>query len=97
VEKEDGLNWKNSIAGFRLATFLSGVISPVPHPPPVDSVKTLDVQLNDSLVQERLVGSLSRLFALLALLLTSVGLYGLDGLHHPSQSKRGRHSHGTWR
>jgi predicted permease len=44
---------------------------------PVDSVKTLDVQLNDSLVQERLVGSLSGLFATLALLLTSVGLYGL--------------------
>ena len=44
---------------------------------PVDSVKTLDVQLNDSLVQERLVGSLSGLFAALALLLTSVGLYGL--------------------
>jgi predicted permease len=44
---------------------------------PVDSVKTLDVQLNDSLVQERLVGSLSGLFAFLALLLTCVGLYGL--------------------
>jgi predicted permease len=44
---------------------------------PVDSVKTLDVQLNDSLVQERLVGSLSGLFATLALLLTSIGLYGL--------------------
>jgi predicted permease len=44
---------------------------------PVDSVKTLKVQLNDSLVQERLVGSLSGLFAVLGLLLTCVGLYGL--------------------
>ena len=44
---------------------------------PVESVKTLDVQINDSLVQERLVGSLSGLFATLALLLTAVGLYGL--------------------
>ena len=44
---------------------------------PIDSVKTLDVQFNDSLVQERLVGSLSGLFATLALLLTCVGLYGL--------------------
>lgn len=44
---------------------------------PVNAVKTLDVQLNDSLVQERLVGSLSGLFATLALLLTAVGLYGL--------------------
>jgi len=44
---------------------------------PVYSVKTLDVQLNDSLVQERLVGSLSGMFGILALMLTSVGLYGL--------------------
>jgi ABC-type antimicrobial peptide transport system permease subunit len=44
---------------------------------PAYSVKTLDNQLNDSLVQERLVASLSELFGLLALLLTCVGLYGL--------------------
>jgi len=44
---------------------------------PIYSIKTLNVQLNDSLVQERLVGSLSGLFAILALLLTCVGLYGL--------------------
>ena len=44
---------------------------------PVHSVKTLDSQLDDSLAQERLVGSLPGVFAGLALLLTSVGLYGL--------------------
>ena len=44
---------------------------------PVDSVKTLDTQVSDSLVQERLVGSLSGLFGVLALLLTCVGLFGL--------------------
>jgi ABC-type antimicrobial peptide transport system permease subunit len=44
---------------------------------PVYSVKTLDNQLDDSLVQERLVASLSELFGFLALLLTCVGLYGL--------------------
>ena len=44
---------------------------------PVYSVKTLDDQLDDSLVQERLVASLSDVFGLLALLLTCVGLYGL--------------------
>jgi predicted permease len=44
---------------------------------PINSVKTLDSQLNDSLVQERLVGLLSGLFAVVALLLTCVGLYGL--------------------
>jgi predicted permease len=44
---------------------------------PLYAVKTLDDQLDDSLIQERLVGSLAGLFGLLALLLTSVGLYGL--------------------
>jgi predicted permease len=44
---------------------------------PIYSVRTLNSQLDDSLVQERLVASLSELFGLLALLLTCVGLYGL--------------------
>ncbi len=44
---------------------------------PVSSVKTLQNQLDDSLVSERLVASLSEIFGLLALLLTCVGLYGL--------------------
>jgi predicted permease len=44
---------------------------------PVYAVKTLDVQLKDSLVEEQLVGSLSGLFAVLGLVLTCVGLFGL--------------------
>jgi len=44
---------------------------------PLSSVRTLETQLDDSLVSERLVASLSELFGLLALLLTCVGLYGL--------------------
>lgn len=44
---------------------------------PLYSVNTLDAQLSDSLVEEQLVGSLSGLFAILAMLLTFVGLYGL--------------------
>ena len=44
---------------------------------PVFGIKTLSNQLDDSLVQERLVASLSSAFGALALLLTSVGLYGL--------------------
>jgi predicted permease len=44
---------------------------------PVYSIKTLDNQLDDSLVQERLVATLSDLFGVLALVLTCVGLYGL--------------------
>jgi predicted permease len=44
---------------------------------PVYSVKSLSDQLDDSLVDERLVASLSSLFGLLALTLSCVGLYGL--------------------
>jgi predicted permease len=44
---------------------------------PVYSVKSLGNQLDDSLVEERLVASLSSTFGFLALVLTSVGLYGL--------------------
>jgi ABC-type antimicrobial peptide transport system permease subunit len=44
---------------------------------PLYDVKTLNVQLDDSLVQERLVASLSGTFGFLALLLTCVGLFGL--------------------
>jgi ABC-type antimicrobial peptide transport system permease subunit len=44
---------------------------------PVYSVRSLADQLDDSLVEERLVTSLSSVFGVLALLLTCVGLYGL--------------------
>lgn len=44
---------------------------------PVSDVKTLTEQVDQSLMQERLVASLSSLFGVLALLLASVGLYGL--------------------
>jgi predicted permease len=44
---------------------------------PVSDVKTLDEQVDQSLIQERLVAALSSLFGVLALLLVAVGLYGL--------------------
>lgn len=44
---------------------------------PIYSVRSLEDQFDDSLVEERLVASLSSTFGILALLLTSVGLYGL--------------------
>jgi ABC-type antimicrobial peptide transport system permease subunit len=44
---------------------------------PVFGVRTLDEQLDDSLVEERLVASLSGMFGLLAVTLACVGLYGL--------------------
>ena len=44
---------------------------------PIYDVKTLNERVDESLVQERLVASLSGLFGLLALTLAGVGLYGL--------------------
>jgi ABC-type antimicrobial peptide transport system permease subunit len=44
---------------------------------PVTSIKTVRQQVDAALVQERLLATLSSLFGLLALLLASVGLYGV--------------------
>jgi putative ABC transport system permease protein len=44
---------------------------------PIFGVRTLSEQLDESLVQERLVASLSSLFGLVALFLACVGLYGV--------------------
>jgi ABC-type antimicrobial peptide transport system permease subunit len=43
----------------------------------LSGMKTLNNQMDDSLVQERLVSSLAGLFGILAVLLASVGLYGV--------------------
>jgi predicted permease len=44
---------------------------------PMYDIKTLNEQVDGSLIQERLVATLSSLFGVLALLLAGVGLYGL--------------------
>ncbi len=44
---------------------------------PVSDMKTLEKQLDNSLVTERLVASLSSAFGLLATLLAAIGLYGV--------------------
>ncbi|HEY3458398.1 MAG TPA: ABC transporter permease, partial [Bryobacteraceae bacterium] len=44
---------------------------------PVYDVESLNQQVDESLIQQRLVASLSGLFGLLALILAAVGLYGL--------------------
>ena len=43
----------------------------------VDYIRTMEQQLDAALVSERALGTLSTAFGLLALLLTSVGLYGV--------------------
>ncbi len=44
---------------------------------PLYNIKTLATQVDESLAQERLIGSVSGFFGLLALLLAAVGLYGI--------------------
>ncbi len=44
---------------------------------PLYNIKTLATQIDESLVQERLVGTMSSFFGLLSLLLAAVGLYGV--------------------
>ncbi len=58
-------------------TAILGAVRAIEDRLPIYSVKSLGNQLDDSLVEERLVASLSSLFGILALLLTCVGLYGL--------------------
>jgi len=43
----------------------------------IRDIKTLEVQVDESLAQERMVASLASFFGLLSLLLASVGLYGV--------------------
>ncbi|HTS67368.1 MAG TPA: ABC transporter permease [Terriglobia bacterium] len=60
-----------------LATAVRRVILQADSRLPIFDVKTLTEQVEESLVQDRLVASLSGLFGLLALLLAAIGLYGL--------------------
>ncbi|MGO8789524.1 MAG: ADOP family duplicated permease [Terriglobia bacterium] len=53
------------------------VIAQVDGRLPLSGMRTLNDQMDDSLLQERLIASLASLFGLLAVLLACVGLYGL--------------------
>jgi predicted permease len=60
-----------------VSTAVTNAIKAIDARLPVFNVKTLSTQLDDSLVQERLVASLSSTFGALALLVAGIGLYGL--------------------
>jgi ABC-type antimicrobial peptide transport system permease subunit len=53
------------------------VVSQIDSNVPMYRVKTLEKQLDNSLITERLVASLSSAFGLLATLLAAIGLYGV--------------------
>lgn len=68
---------RTAISPLSVADAVRRVVKATDSRIPVYGVKTLDEQVNQSLIQERLVAWLSSLFGLLALLLAAVGLYGL--------------------
>jgi predicted permease len=47
----------------------------------IESIETMRHQVNESLHEDRLIGALCAVFAALALLLTSVGIYGVLSFH----------------
>jgi len=74
----------NVVAEVRAAGDITEVIAGLRHAVvavnseiPVRSIKTVREQVDAALVQERLLATLSSIFGLLALLLASVGLYGV--------------------
>jgi predicted permease len=74
----------HTVAEVRTAGDVSGVVAglrqaivAVNSEIPVKSIKTVREQVNAGLVQERLLATLSSVFGLLALLLASIGLYGV--------------------
>jgi predicted permease len=68
---------RTAISPLSMSNTIQRVIKATEGHLPVFDIKTLNEQLDDSLVQERLIASLSSLFGVLALLLAAVGLYGL--------------------
>jgi len=68
---------RTAIAPLKMSNAIRRVIKATDSRVPMYDIKTLNKRLNDSLIQERLVASLSGLFGLLALILAGVGLYGL--------------------
>ena len=68
---------RTTISPLSVANTIQRAIKATEPRLPVFDIKTLNEQVDDSLVQERLIASLSSLFGALALLLAALGLYGL--------------------
>ena len=68
---------RTSIAPEALAPRLRAIVREVDASLPLTSLKTMRVQIGESLFVERLVAALSAAFGLLATLLAAIGLYGV--------------------
>ncbi len=68
---------RTSLPASQAAPMIRRAIAGIDPDLPLMDVRTLDEQIADSLHQERLIATLTAGFGLLALLLASVGIYGL--------------------
>jgi predicted permease len=82
--RQDSTSWRETTFQIRTAADPTSVIAAVRQAAreidsnlPLFNIKTLATQVNQSLAQERLIGSVSSFFGLLALLLAAIGLYGI--------------------
>ena len=81
-EQSSDINWAEFITQSRnaftaVAAFKEALQRVVPDTPLMAPI-TMERQLEDSIGQERLLAALSCFFGVLALLLTAIGLYGLE-------------------
>lgn len=81
---QDPTSWRDTTFQVRTAGNPSDMFSAIEHAVhelnkslPFYNVKNLDKQIDENLVQERLISTLSGFFALLSLLLAAIGLYGI--------------------
>jgi predicted permease len=68
---------RTAIAPLNMSNAIRSAVKATDSRVPIYDLKTLTERIDNSLVQERLVASLSTVFGLLALILAGVGLYGL--------------------
>ncbi len=80
---QDDLPWgpavfiRTSLPAGAIAAPLGSVVRTLDRNVPVNDIRTLSQQVEQSLIRERMIAMLSSFFGLLALLLASIGLYGV--------------------
>ena len=68
---------RTSLPAGAIAAPLGSVVRTLDRNVPVTDIRTLSQQVEQSLIRERMIAMLSSFFGLLALLLASIGLYGV--------------------